>query len=155
MSRTLTVRFSLKGLDLKRTDFDKKEFRRQIAPIGRVIRKDARDNVRQMRVSSKGQYPGKTSGNLQRAIKLKMFRSGYGMVVFQDTPQNKDTKEKKAFYPAFLRYGTVNRVNKKGKSSGRVEKRENYVQDALMKHKGEVERVFHGALESTLKGLFE
>lgn len=78
--------FSLEELKLKRTDFDKKAFRPKLREIGKLVRKQARRKVSGVGVSLPGSYPGMRTKKLRKAIKYKLFRSGYGVVVFQDKP---------------------------------------------------------------------
>lgn len=67
------------------------------------------------------------------------------MVVFQDKPD-----PSKEFYPAFLRYGT-----KKRKRGGVLEKRKDYVSDAMLANENfAMKRVLEG-LEDSLKGIFD
>ena len=96
-------------------------------------------------MSLPGAYPGKDTGKLRKAIKYKLFRSGYGVVIFQDKPD--PTKE---FYPAFLRYGT-----KRRKRGGVLEKRKDYVADAMFEHETKSMQLVLAGLEDSLKGIFE
>lgn len=137
--------FSIEELHLKRTDFDKKSFRPKLREIGKIVRKSARKKVARTVVSDPGTYPGKRTGKLRKAIKYKLFRSGYGVVVFQDVPDS--TKE---FYPAFLRYGT-----KKRKRGGTLEKRKDYVADTMKEHDDLAMQLVLEGLEDSLKGIFE
>lgn len=137
--------FSLEELKLKRTDFDKKAFRPKLREIGKLVRKQARRKVSGVGVSLPGSYPGMRTKKLREAIKYKLFRSGYGVVVFQDKPD-----PSKEFYPAFLRYGT-----KKRKRGGVLEKRKDYVSDAMLANENfAMKRVLEG-LEDSLKGIFD
>lgn len=139
------IGFSLEDLNLKRTDFDKKAFRPKLREIGKIIRKSARKKVSAEAVSTPDTYPGKRTGKLRKAIKYKLFRSGYGVVVFQDKPD-----ERKEFYPAFLRFGT-----KKRKRGGVLEKRRDYVSDTMLQHENQAMQLVFEGLEESLKGFFE
>lgn len=143
-SSSLVFKFD-KELELKRTDFDPKPFRPKLREIGKVIRKSARKKVNTLAVSLPGAYPGKDTGKLRKAIKYKLFRSGYGVVIFQDKPD-----PAKEFYPAFLRYGT-----KRRKRGGVLEKRKDYVADAMFEHETKSMQLVLAGLEDSLKGIFE
>ena len=151
-----TAVFSLEELELKRTDLDKKALRPYFRRIGNAIRKTARKKAGARRVSQRGEYPGKQTGGLVKAIKVKTFKSGYGLKVYQDMPQNaRITKEKWRFYPAFLRFGVKRRHKGEKQDSWRIEPRRDYVADAAEEHQAKSMDIVMEGINASLKDMFE
>ena len=137
---TKEVRFSLEELQIKRADIDKKVFRPYLRQIANGIRKSARKKASQKKVSARGEYPGKRSGALAKAIRVRYFKSGYGF--------------RWQFYPAFLRFGVKRRKKGQKLDSWRIEKRRDYINDAALEHEqGAMDVVMQG-LDAALKGMF-
>lgn len=152
MSQELGLNLKLDELNLDRMDFDKKKFRPFLRIIGRKLQKSARIRVDSQWTSRAGTYPGKKTGALQKAIRIKYFRSGFGLKLQQDMPRRRsgDTR-KQEFYPAFLRYGVKN----KKKGGYRIESRKNYIEDAFNLHREETVSLVAAGLDASLKGFFE
>nr|DAJ51210.1 MAG TPA: Putative head tail adaptor [Caudoviricetes sp.] len=82
-------------------DFDVKTMKKGLREIGQRIAKISRQKVSTKGVSEPGEYPGRTSGTLRRAIRRDVSKSGFSVTV--------KTKKTRAmndvFYPAFVFYG--------------------------------------------------
>lgn len=119
-----------------RIDFDKRAIRKVLRVEGGQIRKIARRLVARRGVSAPGQMPGRASGTLMRAIKVKVGSGGFWAKV---APYK--TSEMKVFYPAYLFYGT----------SRGLEKRDNYMTNALDQRRAPARAAIFKALKSNLK----
>jgi hypothetical protein len=153
---TKEVRFSLEELQIKRADIDKKVFRPYLRQIANGIRKSARKKASQKKVSARGEYPGKRSGALAKAIRVRYFKSGYGFKVLQEVPTTGGRIKNDCwqFYPAFLRFGVKRRKKGQKLDSWRIEKRRDYINDAALEHEqGAMDVVMQG-LDAALKGMF-
>lgn len=146
MRTSLQLQFDLEELELRRTDFNVKAFRPYLQQVGRKLQREARRLVAKPAVSIEGQYPGKRTGALQKSVKYRLFKSGYGMKISQEMPKGSDD-----FYPAFLRYGTHN--PKKPKWS--IEPRKNYIEDVCEKNRAFSVDTVNRGLSDSLKGIFE
>lgn len=107
------------GLEFhKIIDFDKKALRRSLRDGAREVIKESRRLVARRAISAAGEFPGVDSGTLKRAIGIvgRGSRGGWIRVGVRKTDAMK------AFYPAFLFYGSV----KTG-----LAKRANYIVAAL------------------------
>lgn len=82
-------------------DFERKKVRKTMRKQGREIQKEARRLVSRRVISQAGEYPGKQTGLLQRSIQVRLSRSGFLVRVAPNKIAGM-----KAFYPAFLFYGT-------------------------------------------------
>ena len=151
-----TAIFSLEELELKRTDIDRKSLRPYLRQIGAAIRKSARKRASARRVSKKGEYPGKQSGATVKAIKVKLFKSGYGLKVVQDVPQNaRITDERWRYYPAFLRFGVKRRSKGEKQESWRIEPRRDYVADAAEEHQAKAMDIVMQGINASIKDIFQ
>lgn len=135
-----------------RIDFDGRKIRKAIQTEGRAVQKAARRLVARRAVSGGGQYPGRATGTLQRAIKLRIFQSGFLAVL-----QPEKTAEMGAdYYPAFLHYGVTGQARRsdhraQAKSGKwRVEPRKNYMVDALVSRRERVRAALRSALQDAL-----
>lgn len=150
---SIQVVFDMEELNLRRTDIDVKAFRPKLQLIGKTLVKQARNKVSKTGVSSPGQYPAKQSGRLRAAIKYRIFKSGYGLVVLQDRPSLPKKKGEPRvwldYYPSFLRYG-ANR-----KRGGLLRPRKNYIEDTGEANKEFAMQVVREAIDDSLKGIFE
>lgn len=151
-----TAVFSLEELELKRTDLDKKTLRPYLRRIGAAIRKTARKKASARRVSQKGEYPGKQTGATVKAIKVKIFKSGYGLKVIQDVPQNSRIEDARwRFYPAFLRFGVKRRSKGKKQDAWRIEPRRDYIADAAEEHQAKAMDIVMEGIDASLKEIFQ
>ncbi len=146
------ISLSLEEIDLKRTDLDKTIMKSHFRKIGAIVRRDARRRVQLRRVSKKDEFPGKKTGAMAKAIKVKLFRNGFGLTAYQDVPDSgariKNAKWK--FYPAFLRFG----VRNKKRGGWRLAPRKDYINDAVSSRQEEVMGIVMKGLEASLKGIF-
>ena len=94
---SIQVVFDMEELNLRRTDIDVKAFRPKLRLIGRTLVKQARHKVSKVGVSKPGEYPGRQTGKLRKAIKYRLFKSGFGLVLMQGMPDGAEE-----FYPSFL-----------------------------------------------------
>lgn len=112
----LEVNATLHGFS--RIDFDGKQIRKTMRLLGRDVQKEARRLVARRAISGGGEYPGRQTGALWRAIKYKVSRPGF-LVRIQ--PYRTDEMDKD-YYPAYLLYGSRKRA---------LAPRGNYMVDAL------------------------
>lgn len=136
--------FDMEELKLRRTDVDVKAFRPKLRLIGRTMVKQARHKVSKVGVSKPGEYPGRQTGKLRKAIKYRLFKSGFGLVLMQGMPDGADE-----FYPSFLRYGA------KRKRGGVLKARKNYIEDTGTTNRDYAFQVVREAIDESLKGIFE
>lgn len=119
-----------------RIDFDKRAIKKTLRQQGGEIRKLARRLVAWLAISGPGEMPGRDSGVLMRSIKVKVASGGFWAKV---APYK--TSEMKVFYPAFLFYGT----------SRGLEKRDNYMINALDQRRVAAQAAIFNALRNNLK----
>lgn len=136
--------------DVVVSDFDAKRLRPFLRRIGAAITKDARKRISSSEVSTEGQYPGMDTGAMRRAIRVKLFKSGYGLKVYQDMPKKPGAQDH-FFYPAFLRYGAKN----KNKPNWRIKPRKNYIEDAANDQRQSTMLIVKAALEASLKEIWQ
>lgn len=141
---SIQVVFDMEELNLRRTDIDVKAFRPKLRLIGRTLVKQARHKVSKIGTSAPGEYPGRQSGKLRKAIKYRLFKSGFGLVLMQGMPDGA-----KEFYPSFLRYGA------KRKRGGILQARKNYIEDTGVTNREFAFQVVREAIDESLKGIFE
>lgn len=122
-----------------RIDFDKKAVRRTLRKEGRSVQRVARRLVARKAISEPGQYPGKRTGALQRAIDLVVGKSGFWVRVEPTTKRIKEVSE--VYYPAILFYGS----RKRG-----IEKRDNYMTAALEARKSAASEALRATLAESL-----
>lgn len=150
---SIQVVFDMEELKLRRTDIDVKAFRPKLQKIGRALVKQARHKVSKTGVSSPGQYPGKGDGRLRSAIRYRIFRSGYGLVLMQDRPSKRKKKGEERewldYYPSFLRYGASR------KRGGLLRPRKNYIEDTGKENRDFAFQAVSEAIDESLKGIFE
>jgi len=120
----------------ERIDFDKRAVKKVLRSEGGQIRKLARRLIARKQISVPGAMPGKSAGVLQRSIKLKVSSGGFWAKV---APQK--TSEMKAFYPAFLYYGTSRGLQKRG----------NYMTESLSQRRPAAQAAIYATLRSSLK----
>lgn len=120
-----------------RIDFDKKKIRKTMRVLGRDVQKAARRLVARRAVSGAGEYPGRQTGRLWRAIKYKVSKPGFLVKIMPAK-----TVDMKDYYPAFLRYGSETR---------NIAPRRNYMTDALESRRGVARGALRNALMDSLK----
>ena len=102
---------------------DRRELKKQFKVIGAEIANTAKRYVGKRGTSRPGQFPGKSTGRLQRTIQWHAWKSGTGVTVDSyKTPKGKKTKGMKVFYPAFVLYG--HRAPKADMFNGEPDKRQ-------------------------------
>ncbi|MEK6788504.1 MAG: hypothetical protein AABY68_06095 [Pseudomonadota bacterium] len=126
----------------ERIDFKRGPIKRAMGRIGLRVRVTAGRLVARRAISDPDSYPGKDTGQLQRALRFKVSKSGFAVVVRADKTAGMDV-----FYPAFLNYGAMDR-----KRGGDLKPRRNYVVDALDDSREMIQRELFQALKDGLKG---
>lgn len=119
-----------------REAFHKPSIRKAMRRAGAVAQKEAKRLVSRGTRSEAGEYPGLRSGQLRRAIRVKVSPSGFLVRVMPQRLAGMDH-----YYPAYLFYGT----------SRGVKARENYMTDALATTNAEVRRVISDGLLEALR----
>lgn len=132
---TLETNVTIDGFS--RIDFDKRLVRKSMRTIGRDVQKEARRLIARRAISGAGEYPGRVTGALWRAVKYKVSRSGFMAVVRPE----KTSEMGKDFYPAFLHYGSKKR---------NLAARKNFMTDALDNRQQNARSVLRGALQDAL-----
>jgi hypothetical protein len=118
----------------------RKALRQQINPI----RDLARALVSSAPTSAPGEYPGKRTGVLRRAIKSKVLRSGLAAVARPE----KTPRMGKYYYPAFLLHG-VKKRDGHAVTPG-LKPRKDYMTDALEQRTGAATEAIREALQLAL-----
>lgn len=135
---------NVKLFGFSRIDYDKKPIRKTLQQQIALVRDDARGLVSGSSPSSPGEYPGKRSGVLKRAIKSKVLRSGLAAVARPE----KTARMGKDFYPAFLKQGVKQR---KGKVlNPGLKPRGDYMVDALERRTSSATEAIREALQASL-----
>lgn len=135
---------NVKLFGFSRIDYDKKPIRKTLRQQIALVRDEARSLVSGGSPSSPGEYPGRRSGVLQRAIKSKVLRSGLAAVARPE----KTARMGKDFYPAFLVHGVKER---KGKAlSPGLKPRKDPMPDALERRTAPATEAIRLALETAL-----
>jgi hypothetical protein len=138
----------------ERIDFDRKKVRKALRAGGRDVQKEARRLVARRALSGADDAPGRRTGALWRSIKNKVSRSGFLVKV---APQ-KTSEMGNDFHPAFLYYGVRNGSKrtkdhrKKGDTGTgwRIEKRANYMAEALDHKRAGATKALESALKDSL-----
>jgi hypothetical protein len=160
----------VEGFDnFERDAFDKREIRKAMRKVGKLIRQRAQMNL----ALGKGQdgYPVNRTGATLESINFKVSRAGFLVKI---APSK--TAPMKEFYPAYLHYGVKKgrRLGKlapgkgKGKSNRRaagarasalaeramgewrIRPRDNYMADALQDSKSDVQSILSAAFAAAL-----
>lgn len=142
---TETTSSSAGGIDLrvgltghKTIDYDRKLMRKALNTGGGEVRSAARRLVSRRAISGAGENPGLVTGRLRRSIKIYKRGSKGGWVKVGPTV----VPGMDLFYPAILYYGsTVNNI----------QKRNNYMADALQEKADSIRGHVRGALRDSLK----
>lgn len=138
-----------------RIDFDKKPIKKTMRHIGQKVQTDARRLVARRAISQGGEYPGKSTGALQRSTKFKLSKPGFMVTI---KPQvNAQTVKGGEFYPGILYYGvrrgaTRRKDKQKQQLEGpwRIEPRGNHVVDAAEARRAWAEETIAQALVESL-----
>lgn len=148
----LEVNVKLDGFS--RIDFDKRKIRKTMQVLGRDVQKEARWLVSRRLISGAGEFPGRDTGALWRAIKYKVSKPGFLVRIQPD----KTAEMGPDFYPAFLQYGVrKNRIAKLAKQHKRqpdgpyrLEPRGNYMIRALDSRRDMVRSMLRNTLQNSL-----
>lgn len=119
-----------------RIDFDRRKVRKGMGRIGRDVQKESRRLIARRAISGAGEYPGRKTGTLWRAVKYKVSRAGF-MVVVRPTK----TADMDFFYPAVLHYGSEKR---------NIKARKNFMTDALDNRNQNARSVLRNVLQDSL-----
>lgn len=96
------VELHSKILGHTQADFDKRIVRKRLRKVGARVQKKARSKVNRKKVISRpGEYPGRRTGGLFRAIKSKGSRSGFSVAVAPRKTREHGNKRTN-FYAAYL-----------------------------------------------------
>ena len=98
-------------------DFDLDVLRDRLKEERKEYRKEARKRVARDVISGGGEYPGKRTGNLQKTIFVKYFRSGLGFYMTHKM------KKDEIRYPFVLAYGSKKRS---------ISPRKDYMEDTVI-----------------------
>ena len=135
---------NVKIAGFSRIDFDRSAVRKALRLEINQVRDASRALVSGASPSTAGEYPGKRSGILRRAIKSKVMRSGFAAV----TRPEKTPKMGKDYYPAFLLHGVKQR---RGQAlSPGLEPRKDYMVDALERRSAAATEALREALQLAL-----
>lgn len=130
----------VEGFDqFERDVFNKRKIRAGMRKVGQLITGRAQMNL----ALGGGQdgYPINRTGATTDSIGYKLSRSGFLVRV---APSK--SASMKAFYPAYLHYG----VRRKSGGGWRIKPRDNYMTDALVDSRAEVQRILQQALAAAL-----
>ncbi|KNX77184.1 hypothetical protein DA83_03075 [Pseudomonas sp. 250J] len=119
--------------------FNKRKIRAGMRKVGQLITGRAQMNL----ALGGGQdgYPVNRSGATTDSIGYKVSRSGFLVRV---APSK--TTSMKEYYPAYLHYG----VRRKSGGGWRIKPRDNYMTDALVDSRAEVQRILQQAFAAAL-----
>lgn len=131
----LEVNVKLDGFS--RIDFDKRKIRKTMQVLGRDVQKEARWLVSRRLISGAGEFPGRDTGALWRAIKYKVSKPGFLVRIQPD----KTAEMGPDFYPAFLLYGSKKRD---------LAARKNYMTTALENRRDVARVALRNALQDSL-----
>jgi len=131
-------------LGFSRIDYDKRPIRKTLRQEITIVRGAARAKVGRSSPSGPGEYPGRSSGVLQRAIKSKVLRGGLAAVARPE----KTARMGRLYYPAFLLHGAKKRNGKVLKPG--LEARADYMVDALEERTAGATDALTQALQASL-----
>jgi len=120
-----------------RVDFDKRKIRKTMRVLGRDVQKEARRLIARRAISGAGEFPGRDTGALWRAIKYKVSKPGFLVRV----EPAKTAEMGPDFYPAFLLYGSKKRD---------LAARKNYMTTALENRRDVARVALRNALQDSL-----
>ena len=151
MSELLETHVTIDGFS--RIDFERSKVRRAMRTLGREVQKESRRLIARRAISGAGEYPGRQTGRLWRAVKYHVSRSGFMVRIQPDK-----TGEMKDFYPAYLHYGIrrtrslalAKRHVKQPEGPYRLAPRANFMADALENRREQTRTVLRAALQDAL-----
>lgn len=119
--------------------FNKRKIRAGMRKVGQLIAGRAQMNL----ALGGGQegYPVNRTGATTESVNFKLSRSGFLVRI----APNK-TASMKEYYPAYLHYG----VRRKSGGGWRIKPRDNYMTDALVDSRAEVQRILQQAFAAAL-----
>lgn len=127
---------SVKITGFDRIIFNKRELKAAIRKGGNEVKREAQRLISRKSVSMAGDFPGLRTGVMKKSIKVKLGSGGgYAKVM----PYK--TSGMKAFYPAFLNYG----------SSRGLKPRKNFMTAALDARRSQIQSAFSASLQNALK----
>lgn len=127
-----------------RIDYNRAPIRKALRVEINQIRDVARSLVSGASPSSAGEYPGRRTGVLKRAIKSKVLRNGLAAVARPE----KTPRMGKYYYPAFLIHGVKKR---KGKAvTPGLKPRKDPMPEALDRRSGAATEAIRDALQNAL-----
>ncbi|MEE1922900.1 hypothetical protein V0R50_21170 [Pseudomonas sp. 148P] len=130
----------VEGFDqFERDVFNKRKIRAGMRKIGQLITGRAQMNL--ALGGGRDGYPINRTGATTDSIGFKLSRSGFLVRV---APSK--SASMKAFYPAYLHYG----VRRKTGPGWRITPRDNYMTDALVDSRDEVQRILQQAFAAAL-----
>jgi len=153
----------MQGLDIhvtidgfKEIDFDSKVVRKAIRHSAGKVRAYARRLIARRAISAAGEFPGKDTGTMQKAIVVRMARPRGGRGGLWATVQPIKTADMKNFYPAILVAGVKggprdkSHRTKPGNGSWRIAPRENFMIEALAKNEVYIREQLQDSLYNSL-----
>lgn len=134
-------------------DFELKPIKAGLRAVGKEVAKESKKAVSKKAVSKPGEFPGMQSGQLKKAIKYKVSRSGRSVWVVATR-----TEAMKDYYPAFVVYGhrapktdSIDQRGKKRKGKKVAEPRKNYITEIAKNYGKFFEQQMAGAFDEAIK----
>ncbi|WP_095153958.1 hypothetical protein [Pseudomonas sp. Irchel 3E13] len=122
-----------------REAFNKRKIRAGMRKAGQLITGRAQMNL--ALGGGREDYPTNRTGATTDSISFKLSRSGF---LVRIAPSK--SASMKVFYPAYLHYG----VRRKSGGGWRIKPRDNYMTDALVDSRDEVQRILQQAFSAAL-----
>lgn len=127
-----------------RIDFNRAPVRKVLRAEGNLIRDVARGLVSSKGPSADGEFPGRDSGVLRRAIKSKTLRGGFAVAVRPE----KTARMGKYYYPAFLLHGVKKRRGKPLNPG--LKPRADYMVEGLARRRSPATEAIRSAMQLSL-----
>ena len=134
-------------------DFELKPIKAGLRIVGKEVAKESKKVVSKKAISRPGEFPGMQSGQLKKAVKHKVSRSGRSVWVVATRP-----KEWKYYYPAFVVYGhraprtdSLDQQGKKRKGRKVAEPRKNYIPETAKNYGRFFEKQMEVAFDEAIK----
>ena len=138
--------------------FDKKAVRKGMRSIGADVRKIARNLVSHRGVSRPGEFPGKSTGTLQKSIATRVSRSGFSVAVANYAKGKPAAAfNSRGFYPPMVAYGhgpagSRSKKHKRKAASAKVaQPRANWIEAAVDQYRGKFRTSVEGILADAVK----
>jgi hypothetical protein len=122
-------------------DFDRRIINRELLKGGRRVQRRSRRLVARKALSQPGEFPGKRTGALQKAIDLVKPKSKVGFWIKVEPTTDRIKKTGKIYYPAILNFGSKKR---------NIARRGNYMTAALDLEREHVRTALSQALKDAL-----